>query len=145
MLKTLGVTADLDTIQFRLLQGLPTAVVFLIPISLIKDMSGFRYVSVASIAALFYTGVVLLIELPEYARQNYPEGGPTAFKINWDFFGGAAMTFFAYTCQVNLLPIYSELVNPNEKRIKKVISRSIAIDVIFYLVIASAGFFSTYD
>jgi hypothetical protein len=63
-------------------------------------MSGFRYVSFASIIALFYTGVVLLVELPEYARVNYPEGGPTAFKFNWDFFGGAAKTFFAYTCQV---------------------------------------------
>lgn len=36
-------------------------------------------------------------------------------------------------------------MNPNEKRIKKVISRAIAVDVIFYLTIASAGFFSTYD
>lgn len=88
--------------------------VFLIPLSLIKDMSGFRYVSFASIIALFYTGVVLLVELPEYASANCPDGGPKAFNFNWDFFGGAAKTFFAYTCQVQLLPIYSELVNPNE-------------------------------
>lgn len=63
-------------------------------------MSGFRYISFASIIALFYTGVILLVELPEYARANYPEGGPTAFKLNLDFFGSAAKTFFAYTCQV---------------------------------------------
>jgi hypothetical protein len=43
------------------------------------------------------------------------------------------------------LPIYSELISPNERRIKKVVSRSIFIDVLFYLIIASAGYFSTYD
>jgi hypothetical protein len=44
-----------------------------------------------------------------------------------------------------LLPIYSELISPDERRIKKVISRSILVDVGFYLVIAAAGYFSTYD
>jgi hypothetical protein len=52
---------------FRALQAAPTAAIFLLPLSMIKDMSGFRYVSLASIAALIYTGIVLLIELPEYA------------------------------------------------------------------------------
>lgn len=67
------------------------------------------------------------------------------FYFDWNLLTGAALTFFAYTCQVNLLPIYSELVNPNEKRIKKVISRSIIVDVFFYITIALAGYFSTYD
>ena len=46
---------------------------------------------------------------------------------------------------MQLLPIYSELINPNERRIKKIVSRSIFIDLLFYLTIASAGYFSTYD
>lgn len=37
------------------------------------------------------------------------------------------------------------MVNPNEKRIKKIISRSVLVDVGFYLTIALAGYFSTYD
>lgn len=44
-----------------------------------------------------------------------------------------------------MLPIYSELVNPNEKRIKKVVSRSLLVDLVFYLSIATAGYFSTYN
>ena len=62
-----------------------------------------------------------------------------------DFFTGASITFFAYTCQVQLLPIYSELVNPNEQRIKKVVSRSLLVDLMFYVSIALAGYFSTYN
>lgn len=46
---------------------------------------------------------------------------------------------------MQLLPIYSELILPNERRIKKVISRSVAVDLGFYLVIAAAGYFSTYN
>ena len=43
------------------------------------------------------------------------------------------------------MPIYSELVNPNERRIKKVVRRSLFVDLIFYLSIALAGYFSSYD
>ena len=43
------------------------------------------------------------------------------------------------------MPIYSELVNPVERRIKKVISLSILIDLSFYMVIAAAGYFSMYE
>jgi hypothetical protein len=35
------------------------------------------------------------------------------------------------------------LINPNLRRIKKVITRSVAVDVAFYLTIALSGYFST--
>lgn len=87
-----------DNIKFRAIQALPTAALFLFPLSLIRDMSGFRYVSFASIIALFYTGIVLLIELPSYISKNYSPDHIQAFNFNLDFFGSAAKTFFAYTC-----------------------------------------------
>jgi amino acid permease len=130
------------------MQAGPTALLVLFPLSLIRDMSGFRHISVISIFALIYTGIVLLVELPGYIK--YTGEHPDIYKIeyawfDWNFFTGASITFFAYTCQVQLLPIYSELVNPNEKRIKKVIWRSVVVDVAFYVTIALAGYFSTYN
>ena len=113
--------------------------------SLIKDMSGFRYISFASIFALFYTGVVLLVEMPDYISVYYNISHILPFVFDWNFFTGACITFFAYTCQVQLLPIYSELVNPVERRIKKIVSISVVVDVAFYVVIAAAGYFSTFD
>ena len=65
--------------------------------------------------------------------------------IDWNFFTVASITFFAYNCNVQLLPIYSEFVNPNERRIKKVVARSISIDVLFYTTIAVTGYFSKYN
>jgi len=52
--------------KFRLYVSLPIAVFFLIPLSLKRDMGAFRYVSMASIAALLYTAIVLIVELPDY-------------------------------------------------------------------------------
>jgi amino acid permease len=60
-----------------------------------------------------------------------------------NFFSGCSITFFSFTCQASILPIYSELVNPNEKRMMKVIGRSLLIDCVFYCSIALVGYFST--
>ena len=49
-------------------QAIPTAIFILFPMSMLKDMSAFRHVSLASIGALLYTGIVLLIELPAYYK-----------------------------------------------------------------------------
>jgi amino acid permease len=151
-LKKCGVSPEdnfafFDTWQYRAMQAIPTAVIILFPLSMIKDMSGFRHISVVSIFALIYTGIVLFCELPEYikAYRADPDVDIELACFDWNFFTGASITFFAYNCHVQLLPIYSELVNPNEKRIKKVVARSISIDVLFYASIALAGYFSTYN
>jgi amino acid permease len=60
--------AFFDTLQYRAMQAIPTAVFILFPLSLIKDMSGFRHISAISIFALIYTGIVLICELPDYIK-----------------------------------------------------------------------------
>lgn len=134
-----------DSIKFRAIQSIPTAVIVLFPLCMIRDMSGFRYVSFGSIISLLYIGILLLIELPEYAHENYSPEKMHYLYFDWNLLTGAALTFFSYTCQINLLPIYSELVNPNERRIKKIIVSSIVVDAAFYITIALAGYFSTYE
>jgi len=89
-----------DSTKFALIQSLPTAVFLLLPLSIKRDMSAFRYVSLASIGALLYTGVVLLIELPTYHNANIVKPG---FEVQWayfdfDIFTGCSMTFFAFQC-----------------------------------------------
>jgi len=44
-----------------------------------------------------------------------------------------------------LLPIYSELVNPNYDRITKVIRRSLFVDYLFYTIVAGAGYLSFFN
>lgn len=86
--------------EFRAALAAPIALVILLPLSMIKDMSGFRYISFASIFALIYTGLVLICEMPAYIQQNYPTAIVKPFIFDLNFFNGACITFFAYTCHV---------------------------------------------
>mmetsp|Transcript_3214 Transcript_3214/g.5357 ORF Transcript_3214/g.5357 Transcript_3214/m.5357 type:complete len:351 (+) Transcript_3214:71-1123(+) len=138
-------TVDIESKALSAYQAIPTTFILLFPLSMKRDMSAFRYISLASIGALLYTGVVLLVELPAYYKEfsQQSEIVPAYWDLN--IFVGCSMTFFAYTCQIQLLPIYSELVNPEKKRIYKVINRAIFVDVAFYMSIAVAGYFSQFD
>ena len=48
--------------EFVFYQSTPTALLILFPLSMKRDMSAFRYVSLLSIAALLYTAIVLIAE-----------------------------------------------------------------------------------
>jgi hypothetical protein len=77
---------------------IPTAFLILFPLSMKREMSAFRYVSVLSIVALFYTGIVLTIQMPDYYRYNTqrPNFVNKAFYFDWDLLSGAAMNFFSF-------------------------------------------------
>lgn len=136
-----------DVTLFKVLQTVGTTVLFIFPLSLAKSMSALRYVSLVSIGAIIYTLIVMLVELPRYYDyfHNTLHEQISYFALNLDFFNGCSITFFSFTCQASILPIFSELVNPNEKRMMKVIGRSLLIDCLFYCAIALVGYFSTLE
>ena len=87
----------------------------------------------------------MLVELPEYSSAFYTGSIEYArFDMNY-FFSGCSTTFFSFTCQAAVLPIYSELVNPNRRRMMKIIGRSLFIDCAFFCSIALVGYFSSFD
>jgi amino acid permease len=100
--------AFFDTWQYRAMQAIPIAVIILFPLSMIKDMSGFRHISAVSIFALIFTGIVLICELPDYikAYRSLPDVEIEYACFDWNVFTGASITFFSYTCHFQLLPIY---------------------------------------
>lgn len=87
----------------------------------------------------------MLVEVPDYYHKYHVElNEPVSwFNMDLNFFSGCSITFFSFTCQASILPIYSELINPKESRMMKVIGRSLLIDCVFYCAIALVGYFST--
>jgi amino acid permease len=73
-------------------------------------MSGFRYVSLLSLASLFYILVVLLIELPDYARRNFTWERLNYGHVDLKTFQSFAITFFAFQCHVEVIPIFDEMI-----------------------------------
>ena len=108
-------------------------------------MSSLALAGVVAIGSLVYTLVVLLVETPFYypVYKDKPLAAPEPFILDWNIFQSCALVFFAYTCQMNLFPIYSELVKPDQRRINKVIYRSLLVDFVFYVLIGGAGYLST--
>lgn len=143
-----GLSADyVASIEFRAVTNTAMAVLVLIPISLLRDISSLAFASMLSLVALTYTGILMFAELPFYNDfyRKKPNFYCEPFIIDWNFFTACSMSFFAFTCQMQLLPIYSELVRPSYVRIKKVITRSLFIDAVFYTAICTGGYWSTYN
>jgi len=59
-------------------------------------MGAFKYVSIVSIMALVYTAIVLIIEIPEYWKANFPTADISPLFIDLNIFQGMSMTFFAF-------------------------------------------------
>ena len=81
-------------------ESVPFMVFFLFPLCMKRDQSAFRYISMFSIVALFYTAVVLIIELPAYYKHfsSLPGAVIPAYYIDLNLFSGCAMTFYSYQC-----------------------------------------------
>ena len=127
--------------------SIPISVLVLLPVSLKRDVSSLRIGGLISILSLAFTMIVLLAEAPFYNKVYSVRDGAIcpAFIFDINLFNSCSLVFFAYTCQINILPIYSELVRPDEARINKVIRRAISIDLMFYIIVAAAGYFSTFN
>ena len=136
----------LESYKFRLIVNAPIAGLILFPLSLKRDMSALSFAGFLSICALTYTLVVLIIETPFYAEEyiDKPDYFCKAFIFDWNILTSFSLVFFAYTCHMNILPVYSELVRPNYRRIKKVVHRALIVDFIFesriYLLILGSSF-----
>lgn len=118
----------------------------IVPLSLIENLHGFRYISLIAIASIIYCDVVLIAQLPSYYEANYRPG--RAVEASWNIFTflqGFAICVFAFNCQNHILPIYQELERKSTRRITKVISRSVFIMWFLYFTIAFAGYFSSFE
>lgn len=71
MLTNLGCDPDsINSYWFTIPESIAMATLILIPLCYKRNMDAFKYVSMLSIGSLCYTGIVLLIEVPEYYKAN---------------------------------------------------------------------------
>lgn len=65
-------------------QNLAVATFIILPLSIKRNMDAFKYISIASIGSLVYTGIVLIVEAPEYYKANIGAAdiSPAYFDLN---------------------------------------------------------------
>lgn len=112
------------------------------PICLLRSVNSLRYATFVSIGAIFYTAVLLVIEMPFFWDGK---GKLEFFKIGWDFFSAFGITFFAFTCQPGFYSALDKLSKRDESHKVKVAYRSCCINLAFYIIIILSGYLSSYD
>lgn len=124
----------------------------LLPLFLLRDISKLRFSTVFGLLCLVVIMIVIVIELPEFLKQNNENN----IKYNWydvsksfnsdfNFFRGIGTIFFAYNCHSGVFPVYDRLFNNSKRRHRKTFNRSMILDVIFFLVIGITGYLTQPD
>lgn len=125
-----------------------TTILLVLPLALQKDMSKMRFSTVLGISCLAVVSVVILSELYSYLSYNLDQPDvkinvydiTVGFTHDLKFFSGFATIFFSYSCHYGAFPVYNMLGNNNDRRIKKVLRRSIILDASFYLIVGISGY-----
>ena len=77
LLSEWGMNLPEDKLVTRAIFTIGIGFILLMPVSLKKDMSSFRYITFVAILAEIYTGIVLIIQLPKYMR--YARDNPITY------------------------------------------------------------------
>ncbi|DBA01645.1 TPA: hypothetical protein N0F65_010296 [Lagenidium giganteum] len=115
----------------------------MLPLSLLKDISSLQFSSILGVFSIIFLVIAVCIRSVMYAAES---GLPK--DITWtinledgpDFMLSVPIVMFAFTCQVNVFSIYTELQRPCIRRMNKVVDRATMVSVAIYLVIGVVAY-----
>eukprot|EP00475_Leptophrys_vorax_P022189 TRINITY_DN301_c0_g1_i1.p1 TRINITY_DN301_c0_g1~~TRINITY_DN301_c0_g1_i1.p1 ORF type:complete len:546 (-),score=117.74 TRINITY_DN301_c0_g1_i1:1392-3029(-) len=115
--------------------------IVILPLSMLESLGSLRFANMLGVFSVFYLVVSVTIHsIIHMSNYGFPKLGPDQlFQMSWsNLFMSLPVVMFAFTCQVNVFSIYTELHRPCIRRMDRVVSR--AVYVIFMLY-GSIGFF----
>lgn len=136
---------------FKLIVMFSISVVIIFPLNIQKNISKLRYASFLGIFSLIVIILVLIIQLPDYISYNSSKSETNInivdfsnfFKPpNFFFFKAIGTIFYSFSSHYGIFPIYKLLKNNSERRINKVINRSVIIICILFITIGIIGYFT---
>ena len=134
--------------KYKLLIIIPLTLFVQIPLSLVKNMSVIHYTSFLAAISLFYVTFVIIIESPFYYKEymdrnpDFVLGPFPTNEIGWNWLNSAGVFLFGFCNHNGLFQILLDLNRRTEERSNKVIRRSAILEVVLYLSLGFAGFFS---
>ncbi|CAH0517092.1 unnamed protein product [Peronospora belbahrii] len=115
----------------------------MLPLSLMKDISSLQFSSILGVLSIFFLVMAVTIRSIMFASVNgIPEDISWIINLNRgpDFFLSVPIVMFAFTCQVNVFSIYTELQRPCIRRMNKVVDRATLISLLVYLSIGVVAY-----
>lgn len=110
------------------------------PLSFVSKINSLRYSSMAGVLAIVFLVAAVALRAAQRIANGYDWGAVVWF--NWDvrsIFTSIPIMLFAFTCQVNVFSIYTELHRPSIRRMSRVVHRGFIVNTIIYLVIGIFG------
>ena len=137
-------------ILFRIIINYLLSILILFPLCLKKDIKKMRFISMFGLLSLFFLILIIIFECPFYIKEwnndkisklNYIDITKGIDK-NYNLLKCFGTLFYAFSCHVGVFPVIESIKNPNIKKINKIFKYSINIDIICYLIIGFAGYFT---
>ena len=116
----------------------------ILPLNLQKRLATLRYFSMILFIIIMVTVFVAAVQSPSYYIQfhNNPDYQmdwfPREFKLRW--LQGACTIMLAYNCMITFFYVRGEMQHKTAKRVKKVFTRLLGIECLFYLLICVCGY-----
>lgn len=118
----------------------------ILPLILKKELKNLRFFALFGFFTISYICILIVMYsfIPSVTdvEVNFP-------KLNYFVPSGIFTTFplfiFSYTCQQNVLQAFQELNTPNERRMKKVVTRQIFLCSVLYLFVGIFGYITYPD
>lgn len=114
------------------------------PLSMFKELSSLRFVSLFNSFSLIYISLLILAEFPLYAIEN-SWSSVQLYNLDITLIYGFNLCLFSANCHTNISQIQGELFNSNIRRIKKVSTRAMLAVYFPYMGLGLFGYLSTLD
>lgn len=136
--------------QTRLLVCYSIALFVFVPLCTIKTISQMRFITTFGIFSVFLIIIIVVIQCPGFFYHNvikkkmqinimdFTEG----FGPDLKFITSLSTILYAYECHAGIFPVISGLVNPTQERVNTVFKRATIINVVSYIIITLAGYFT---
>ncbi|OWZ10088.1 Sodium-coupled neutral amino acid transporter [Phytophthora megakarya] len=115
----------------------------MLPLSMMKDISSLQFSSILGVLSIIFLVVAVAIRSIMYASAHgIPEDISWTIDLSHgpNFMLSVPIVMFAFTCQVNVFSIYTELQRPCIRRMNKVVDRATLISFLIYLSIGVVAY-----
>lgn len=121
------------------------SILCLLPLNIQKDVSKLRFSSIIGLASLIFTVIILIVQLPYYIGKYSFNDTVNISNIgnsvnNLSIFSAISTLVYSFSTHYGIFPIYDNLFMNTKRRIKKVISRGVALNSLFFIIVGVVGY-----
>lgn len=114
----------------------------MLPLSFYEKVNSLRFASMIGVLSIVYlVFAVAIVSIMDLSLNGFPSLTTSElFDFSWDIFLSIPIIMFAFTNQVNVFSIYTELNRPCIRRMNRVVRHSTITTALLYTIIGSFGY-----